>query len=75
VRYLLLAAALSWCGPVTDAHHETAEFYGGAVEAAQAMECAEPWPSAGVLRCDVYNPYGEPIEMWCDAARCEYVIP
>jgi hypothetical protein len=72
VKYFLLALTLSWCGPVTDAHHETAELYGGAVEAAQAMECDE---ILTVLRCDVYNPYGEPIEMWCDAARCEYVVP
>lgn len=70
MRYLVLTLALSWCSPVTDAHHETALDAAGAVEAAQAMDCA---PVLGVLRCDVYHPYGEPIEMWCDAAGCEYV--
>lgn len=69
---ILLVFALSWCGPVTDQHHETALDYAGAVEGAQAMICDDIF---GLLRCDVYHPYGEPIEMWCDDTRCEYVIP
>ncbi|KKM82135.1 hypothetical protein LCGC14_1322630 [marine sediment metagenome] len=70
--FILLGLALSWCQPVTDAHHETALYYGGAVEGAQAMDCM---PFLTVLRCDVYHPYGEAIEMWCSDQTCEYVIP
>ena len=70
MRYLALAFALSWCQPVTDQHYDVATYYGGAVEAAQAIECT---PFLGVLQCDVYHPYGEPIEMWCDDQVCEYI--
>ena len=72
MKYLLLAFTLSWCGPVTDQHYDVATYYGGAVEAAQAVLCV---PVLGVLRCDVYHPYGEPIEMWCDDLACEYMLP
>lgn len=69
---ILFGLGLSWCGPITTQHHDTALEHGGQIERAQAMACA---PVLGLLRCDVYHPYGEPIEMWCDAQTCEYVTP
>jgi hypothetical protein len=70
---ILLSFGFAWCDDaVTEQHHETALYYGGAIERAQAMDCQEV---LGLLRCDVYHPYGAPIEMWCNAAWCEYVDP
>ncbi len=69
---IIASFALSWCGPVTDQHHEMATYYGGAIWGAQAKECT---PVLGLLHCKVYHPRGEPIEMWCDAQVCEFVVP